>query len=1404
MRNINEAMGDNFSFDELNSIQDFRGRLKYCQKHLGPTFGKGSSRVIFELDDNKVLKLAFNEKGKAQNENESDISNHVSIFTRVYEEAPDYEWIVSENVIPARKNDFKAALGISWEKFLSIVYTFYNQYSNRKYPIGKPLTDDEYMYFVEDCENAWWFCELNTYMSNWQIPVSDMARISTYGLAKRDNGVRIVILDGGLTQETYDEFYKLKTVNRLYENRESKNINLARKYCISRGYSTENAQKTIDSIRHDIPNTRLADCKFLLGVTRMFFDGDFNDEHNVFQINRALKYVASPAHVNEYDSNLNNIHCSDLVARFETVHVDDLENDKKRSAGTNFTNNTQYTIVRIPDFYTANEYSDYTDWCVTKEQYNYNSYTNNGEGIFYFCLREGFENVPEEQGDNCPLDEYGLSMIAVSVNSDGSCNTITCRWNHKNGGNDNIMTVEQLENIIQRRFYETFKPKTREEVLNGREVAADASLPFLNDEYGREDSKYYLNSLNCEIDGRELYVFHGLRYESDNEGYEDLGVGGDVVLKYNSGTDEYELDYPYTLPKEVVDVLPSKNMKCGYYIILGGPDGYRTKNTYLYDTNKHDYVIQPKQGNSYRTYFFRRNMILAVYEQKNNKLVFYNQNGEKFFETDSYGLMCNFHGFELSEVALNSYNTFVAPKSLSEHVDDKKTGKVFTIDNNLEIHPQFDGETVEYKTSYGTICIKSSRGYFLYYETLYTKCQYNPVDEVLRITHGFTDFIKDGKKYAWTPTSNQIIPYERNNDVANGNMNEDVSIEPFEAKEELHPKFWINNKLNSKVRMRLLDIADDFVKTLDIRWVKPEDIVLTGSIANYNWTKYSDIDIHIIMDFKKVYSKTDFVKNYFDSKKNEWNSTHEKLRIYGFNVELSVEDVDAPCVSTGVYSLEKNDWVTEPKDLSDAKLNKNYVEKTAEEYITKIDKLNKEISKESDAKKIETLSGKMLSIFNRLKGLRRDGLKTKAKEMSSGNIIWKILRAEGYIKKIWDVINFNYDRQMSLNEGSWGVLPLQSDDGLDFKAQLTRKVLEINKKELDDAKSTREVYSGLGNVLLLLKKIKGWYLKNDLIESGLEKSIKDKIEYLNKNIEDFLYPWNNDVKDDAKTVVENLPKVYDKILDQYALDGDNYKCTEKDDDLEGDGLLATCYKSMAKDKKEKLNEDYIDDIITDVYEDIDAYTVLMDFVDAPKGSKEKWNLIKPAQYNRALQDFMQNGEAMRFPEATIDEWIKVIITNSIKIDVNTQLAGHSQGFPFDDFRDAFGSQYEEWCTKRGLDPNDDEFYNASDFLEEIGWYEYAVLPDGSDGYSDYGLQPIMKILHEYQPNMSTGEKLILVNRCLDVWHHRGDLSSAFIEGGAKVLTQISAGNYVNECKPKTVIIHESQLEGAARDMKTYI
>ena len=250
----------------------------------------------------------------------------------------------------------------------------------------------------------------------------------------------------------------------LTESRESKNMSKARNLLYQQGYSQEKAQKTIEEIRNDIPNARLADCKFLLGVTRMCLDGELSNGNTIMKLNKTLKYVASDAHVNEYDHNLNGLSVNDLVQRFAGVQQQDADASRAESYSKQYTRNNAYSIVCIPDAKTAAEYSDYTSWCVTHDNYMYNAYTNNGAGLFYFCLRNGFENEQPIAGKGCPLDSYGLSMIAVSVTMDGELNTCTCRWNHDNGGNDNIMNKNQLEELLGVNFYEVFKPYTREEL----------------------------------------------------------------------------------------------------------------------------------------------------------------------------------------------------------------------------------------------------------------------------------------------------------------------------------------------------------------------------------------------------------------------------------------------------------------------------------------------------------------------------------------------------------------------------------------------------------------------------------------------------------------------------------------------------------------------------------------------------------------------------------------------------------------------------------------------------------------------------------------------------------------------------------------------------------------------------
>ena len=112
---------------------------------------------------------------------------------------------------------------------------------------------------------------------------------------------------------------------------------------------------------------------------------------------------------------------------------------------------------------------------------------------------------------------------------------------------------------------------------------------------------------------------------------------------------------------------------------------------------------------------------------------------------------------------------------------------------------------------------------------------------------------------------------------------EQINLKSFEFKKELSPKIWKDNKLKKHIRQRLLDIANEFIETTDLDII-PIDIVLVGSIASFNWSKYSDIDLHIIVDFKALNDNEELVKNYLYAKKCAWNDKHKDLKIYGYDV----------------------------------------------------------------------------------------------------------------------------------------------------------------------------------------------------------------------------------------------------------------------------------------------------------------------------------------------------------------------------------------------------------------------------------------------------------------------------------------------------------------------------------------
>lgn len=247
------------------------------------------------------------------------------------------------------------------------------------------------------------------------------------------------------------------------------------------------------------------------------------------------------------------------------------------------------------------------------------------------------------------------------------------------------------------------------------------------------------------------------------------------------------------------------------------------------------------------------------------------------------------------------------------------------------------------------------------------------------------------------------------------NETADIDFSSFTPQQELNPKIWPNGKINSRVRLRLMDIADDFFATLKIDWLKPLDILLTGSMANYNWSKYSDFDLHLLLNFSDVDENVDFVHEYFTAKKKLWNEEHENLMIYGFPVEVYVQDISEPLVSNGIYSLYKNKWVREPsKDAIKSLGNeKETIKAKAIETMKKIDALYNATFNISYGYDGEKIIAQIKKLINIIKGIRKESL-SNGGEMSAGNIFFKILRRTGYIEKLFTAKTLAYDRKESI------------------------------------------------------------------------------------------------------------------------------------------------------------------------------------------------------------------------------------------------------------------------------------------------------------------------------------------------------------------------------------------------------
>lgn len=237
------------------------------------------------------------------------------------------------------------------------------------------------------------------------------------------------------------------------------------------------------------------------------------------------------------------------------------------------------------------------------------------------------------------------------------------------------------------------------------------------------------------------------------------------------------------------------------------------------------------------------------------------------------------------------------------------------------------------------------------------------------------------------------------------------AIKSFYIKDELPKNVWDDFNLKKEIKEQLIVIGQDFFEKTEIN-ADVKDIVLCGSLCNYNWSeKYSDFDLHIIIDFNEVNEDYEIVEKLCDYAKKMWNSQHD-IKIKGYDVEIAIQDENdlygAMKTSRmgGVYSLFNNRWLKKPEKV-EFEPDEKMIKEKAKSLMMKID----DIVETKDEDEYHSLKQKIDSVWKKIKDFRKSGLESQSGEFSIGNLVFKLLRRNGYISKVMDIKKESYDKQ---------------------------------------------------------------------------------------------------------------------------------------------------------------------------------------------------------------------------------------------------------------------------------------------------------------------------------------------------------------------------------------------------------
>ena len=231
-----------------------------------------------------------------------------------------------------------------------------------------------------------------------------------------------------------------------------------------------------------------------------------------------------------------------------------------------------------------------------------------------------------------------------------------------------------------------------------------------------------------------------------------------------------------------------------------------------------------------------------------------------------------------------------------------------------------------------------------------------------------------------------------------------------------------------------------------------------------------------------------------------------------------------------------------------------------------------------------------------------------------------------------------------------------------------------------------------------------------------------------------------------------------------------------------------------------ISESQLNVIIEDYYNDYNNQDDWYEFKDqnirdilSHIRNKKIYKLSKiPAMpYKKAIEEFVKYGHFIRFPENFIHRWKGIVLENIATLSNTTELMGHANDAPYDEFYDEFdynhktntenNGEFSKWCRKKYKETGDKEyitkyrFFPMSEFLDDV-YHMDDYLPTFSNGawfLSDFGLKPLFKLGQKLITQTKPEDMIVTINKILDITHARSDLAEVFIEGGSATLNNIA-------------------------------